>query len=212
MKAIKLFVGISAIVSFVACSTDEPKQNTKAQETATENKILEPFRFHKAIEVKPGLTFDIVSWGRGSELVGGYLILRSDSTRSQYKSVSDQLEGRLVDAWNMDMDSDGNPEVFIQSTAEDERSYLNLYVYEFNDSGSSQKLRFPELTSSTKKLYHGKDSIFIKEGKLYRQFPVFDEKDTAAVSPTGKKLLEYTLRGNSFSVDEIEDEEKAKTR
>ena len=208
MKVLKSLVGIVAMAVVAGCGGEEPKQNSSQTQAPIEKKNPEPFRFHKAIEVKPGLTFDVVSWGRGSELVGGLLILRSDSTNAKYRSVSDGVEGRVDDAWNMDMDSDGNPEIFIQTRGEDKDSYLKMYVYEFNDSGSSQELRFPELTASTKKTYHGKDSIYIKDGNLYREFPVYDDQDTAAVKPTGKKVLEYSLRGNSFSIKEIKDEAK----
>jgi hypothetical protein len=207
MKTVEFFLGIIAFIALSACTSESPKQNAVENKPAA-NKIQEPFRFHKAIEVKPGLTFDIVSWGRGSELVGGYLILLSDSTHSKYRSVSNELEGRLVDAWNMDMDSDGNPEIFIQARGdEDENSFLNMYVYEFNDSGSSQKLRFPDLSSSTKKNYHGRDSLYIKEGSLYREFPLFEQGDTSSTKPIGKKVIEYGLRSNNFTVDEVKEGE-----
>lgn len=184
----------------ISCSTEESKQEEKTIEKIV---LPEPFHFHKAIEVKPGLVFDVVSWGRGSGLTGAFLILRSDSTEMKYRSTSGELEGQVKDAWNMDMDSDGNPEIFIETRGGDKDNYLNIYVYEFDDNGSSRELHFPDLTSSTKRSYRGKDSVYIKEGSLYREFPLYDEQDTAGVKPTGKKLIEYTLRGNSFSVKEV---------
>ncbi len=205
----KLFVRSLAVLACafaVSCNIEEkPKQAVPAP---VSHKITPPFRFHKAVEVKPGLTFDILSWGRGSEYTGAYLILRSDSAEAKYKSTTGELEGTITDAWNMDMDSDGNPEIFIQAKGEDKDNYLNMYIYEFTEGGSSQQLRFPDLTSSTKKTYRGKDSVFIKEGNLFREFPIYEESDTSAVNPTGKKLLEYTLRGNSFSVKEIKEDDK----
>jgi len=205
----KLFVRSLAVLACafaVSCNTEEkPRQAAPAP---VSHKITPPFRFHKAVEVKPGLTFDILSWGRGSEYTGAYLILRSDSAEAKYKSTTGELEGTIIDAWNMDMDSDGNPEIFIQAKGEDKDNYLNMYIYEFTEGGSSQQLRFPDLTSSTKITYRGKDSVFIKEGNLFREFPTYEESDTSAVNPTGKKLLEYTLRGNSFSVKEIKEEDK----
>ncbi len=196
------FFYISTISSFIlffiaACTSDKPKEPEK---TLVKVVLPEPFHFHKAIEVKPGLTFDVVSWGRGSELTGAFLIMRSDSSGMKYRSASGDLEGRIKDAWNMDMDSDGNPEIFIEAVGEGKDNYLKMYVYEFDDNGTARELRFPDLTSSTKKNYRGKDSVYIKEGGLYREFPLYDEKDTAGLKPTGKKLIEYVLRGNNFSV------------
>ena len=204
----KLFVTslvLFASAFFASCTTEEKPQQAAAPNIET--KLPQPFRYHKAVEVRPGLTYDILSWGRGSEYVGAYMILRSDSTRSEYRSTTGELEGEITDVWNMDMDADGNPEIFIQAKGQDEGAFLNMYVYEFSEGGSSQQLRFPDLTSSTKKTYRGKDSVYIKNGELYREFPVYEEADTAAVKPIGKKVLEYSLRGNSFSVKEVKQDD-----
>lgn len=188
------------IYLFSACSGDKQPQKKAAKVKMV---LPEPFRFHKAVEVKPGLTFDVVSWGRGAELTGAFLILRSDSSGMKYRSVSGELDGRIADVWNMDMDADGNPEIFIQSKGADKDDYLKMYVYEFDDNGSSKELHFPDLSSSTKKNYRGKDSVYVRNGELFRTFPLYAEDDTTGVKPTGKKLLQYNLNGNSFSVKEI---------
>ena len=80
-------------ILFASCSGDEEK---KAEVKPIVKKVMEPFRFHKAIEVKPGLTLDIVSWGRGSNSIGGYLVLRSDSTHLSYRSIAGELNGKIV--------------------------------------------------------------------------------------------------------------------
>lgn len=206
MKKYLLLVSVVSSILF-SCTSEEPQ---KAQSSITKVVLPQPFRYHKAIEVKPGLTFDVVSWGRGAEHVGQYLILRSDSSDVKYSSISEELEGDITDAWNMDLDSDGNPEIFIQAKGQDKETYLTLYVHEFSEGGSSQELKFPELTAATKRKYHGKDSVYIKEGNLFREFPLYDEKDTAGVAPVDKKVLEYTLRGNRFDIHEIKKEEKKK--
>jgi hypothetical protein len=203
-------LSIMALVSglwFTACNSGDEKQATVTP-AAPEKKIMEPFRFHRAIEVKPGLTFDVLSWGRGSDATGAYVILRSDSTHLKYRSTTGELDGKIMDAWNMDMDSDGNPEIFIQAEGEGEGSHLTMYIYEFNESGSGQKLSFPGLSSSSKKGYKGQDSLFIKDGKLFRQFPVYEDKDAPNKPTGGDKLLEYRLRNNSFTVQEVKEEEK----
>lgn len=205
MNLLRLFFGLTVAAGFAACSSDKSERQPE-ENKVTEIKLPQPFRFHKTVEVKPGLTFDVLSWGRGAELIGGLLILRSDSVHTHYRSVTDELEGRLVDAWNMDMDSDGHPEIFVQAVSDDEgRPSLNLLVYEFNSSGSAQKLHFPDLSSGTKKQYRGRDSLYVKEESLMRQFPLFEETDSTGVKPVEMKLLEYRLRGNSFSVKEIEE-------
>lgn len=187
---------------FISCTTEEKEPVIVSKPIV--KKIMEPFRFHKAIEVKPGLTLDIVSWGRGSNSVGGYLVLRSDSTHLNYRSITGELDGKIVDAWDMDLDSDGNPELYIQSQGEGEGSYLSMYIYEYNESGSNQQIRFPELGSSLKKGYKGSDSVYVKDGKLMREFPLYSTGDSASKATGEIRKLEYSLRSNSLNVKEIE--------
>ncbi|MBC8052494.1 MAG: hypothetical protein H7Y13_05480 [Sphingobacteriaceae bacterium] len=207
MEKIKLVLLASIsilITTLMSCASEE--KPFKAESSITKVVLPQPFRYHKPIEVKPGLTFDVLSWGRGAEHVGQYLILRSDSSDVKYSTISEELEGDIIDAWNMDLDSDGNPEIFIQAKGQDKDSYFKLYVYEFSESGSSQELKFPELTSATKKKYHGKDSVYVKEGNLFREFPLYEETDTAGLKPIERKVLEYSLRGNRFDIHEIKKE------
>lgn len=186
-----------------SCSNEAEKKQTEPE---TRVVLPQPFHAHKVVEVRPGLTFDVLSWGRGSQLSSAFLILRSDSTEIKYRSVSGELEGKIEDAWNMDMDSDGNPEIFIQAASGDKHDELSMYVYEFSDNGSSREIRFPDLTSSTRKQYRGRDSVYVKEGSLFREFPLFESSDTSGVKPVGKKKLEYLIRGNSFSIKELKED------
>ncbi len=205
MNTIKLF-SLLTVVLISSCSNDDKKQGYTNIPSVNKQKLTEPFRFHKAIEVKPGLTLDVLSWGRGSDSTGAYLILRSDSTHLKYKSTSGELNGRIVDVWNMDMDSDGNPELFIQAQGKD--SHVNMYVYEFGGDGNSQQIHFPDLNDSMKKGYKGKDSIYVKDGKLMREFPIFNDAESDNKSAEGKRIIEYHLGNNSISAKEIKDTSK----
>ena len=193
-----------AIVLLFGCGTEEPKEEVKP----VVKKIMQPFRFHKAIEVRPGLTLDIVSWGRGSSSVGGYLILRSDSTQLNYRSVAGELDGKIMDAWDMDLDSDGNPELYIHAKGEGKGSYLSMYIYEYADNGSNQQLRFPELSSSLSEGYRGNDSVYIKDGKLLRQFPIYNKNDSTGTKTGEIRKIEYVLRNNNFQFKELKEETK----
>lgn len=210
MRILKITAAVLITASLFNSCTSADKPAEKKEEKPSSASIFAPFKFHKAVEVKPGLTLDVVSWGRGSESTGGYLILRSDSTNMKYRSVSGELDGKIVDVWNMDMDSDGNPELYIQAQGEGEGSHLNMYVYEFSDGGSSQRITFPNLGSSSKRGYQGGDSLYIKDDKLMREFPIVstDEKSGSKTIEANKKVLEYGLRNNSFTVEEVETEEQ----
>lgn len=172
--------------------------------------LMEPFRFHKLIEVSPGNDFDVLSWGRGSSAVGSFLILHSDSAGMKYVTTTGDLDGSIVDVYNADMDMDGNPEILIQAKATDTTNYAVIYAFEFNN-GKADKLDFPKLTKSQRKGYRGNDNFYIQDGKFMREFPIYDGTGKDA-KPTGqKRLLQYGLRNNEFTVEQISKDSTAKT-
>jgi len=179
-----------------ACTEEKPKE-IKIETAKVEKN---PFPFYKNIEVKPGLNFEILSWGKGVDSIGGYQILMSDSVKKSYKSAAVDRKGVITDAWNMDLDNDGNPELYIQLLSKKNVSDLN--VFEFS-GGDFNKISFPSLTSNQKKNYSGNDKFFIKNGDLFRSFPVKDDTDSTR---NVIKTYQYSLRGNSFSTSEVKQE------
>ena len=195
---------ILLLTSFILITGCNQEAKKTQSEPVIEKKpvIMPPFRYHKLIEVSPGNDFDVLSWGRGSQAVGSFMILHSDSSGMKYTTTTGDLDGSIVDVYNADMDMDGNPEILIQAKATDTTNYAVIYAFEFNDI-KAQKLDFPKLTSSQKKGYRGSDNFYIQEGKFMREFPIYDGNGKDA-KPTGKKrLLQYGLRNNEFTVQQI---------
>lgn len=209
MKEISNFIKHSLIFSgmlfLFSCSDSKDGEDflKKAAVVTTAKTTKGAFPFYKDINVKPGLNFEVVSWGRGLDSLGGYLILMSDSVKNKYNSLSVARNGIVTDAWNMDMDNDGNPEVYIELLSK--KNVLDLNVYEYS-GGDFRKITFPPLSSSQKKEYAGNDKFLIRNGKLFRSFPIVNSKDTT-IKAGAVKVLYYQLRGNSFSVDEAMTEE-----
>lgn len=198
----KNYLFISAIgLLITGCGSDD-KKPVANNNVAAKPALMQPFRFHKSIEVSPGQTYDVVSWGRGSTLVGSFAILHSDSSKMKYTTTTGDLDGTITDVFNADMDMDGNPEILIQSKGKDTVNYARIYAFEFNNN-DADKLDFPKLTNSQRKGYRGNDNFYIKEGKLIREFPIYDSNDSLA-KPTGaKRQLEYGLRSNNFTVKQL---------
>ncbi|WP_442591071.1 hypothetical protein ACSBL2_07560 [Pedobacter sp. AW31-3R] len=191
---------LGGLLFLFACqqSASEKAVDSSSKSVALE-KVKNNFPFYKNIVVKPGHSFEVVSWGKGVDSVGGYLLLMSDSVKNNYKSFSVEREGIITDAWNMDMDNDGNPELYIELLSKKNVKDLNVYEYSGN---SFNKITFPPLSSKTKKTYGGNDKFMIKNGDLFRTFPIVNSTDTT--EQNGKlKILHYSLRGNSFSVEEV---------
>jgi hypothetical protein len=198
-KLIKtVFLGLNILI-LAGCGSDEPATVAKVEDVKV--KSGNPFPFYRSIEIKPGYHFEIVSWGKGVDSVGGYLLLMSDSVKNNYKSLSVERKGIITDAWNMDLDNDGNPELYIQYVVR--KNVNDINVYEFN-SNSFDKISFPGLNSSLKKGFQGNDKFFVKNGDLFRSVPIV-LTDSGKTS-TLVKILNYRLSGNSFSTKEVKPE------
>ncbi len=205
-------IAVVATAILAGCNSSNQQPVVQKIVTTAKPALMQPFRFHKTIEVSPDNIFDVFSWGRGSNKTGAYLILESDSTGAKYTTTTGDLDGAITDVYNTDMDMDGNPEILIQTKAKDSTQHTQIDAFEYKDN-RAQKLDFPRLTSSQKKGYRGEDQFYIKEGTLMRQFPVYDGSGADA-KPTGqKRILEYGIRNNSFTVKTVEagDEKPATT-
>jgi hypothetical protein len=176
----------------------------------TENKTFEakvvmpqPFKNMQKLMVRPGLDFYIVNWGKGADTLGAVLVLRTDTLKQENTAYNLEIEGKFIEAFNTDMDTDGNPEILIYTTLNDSVKTAELYCLEYNN-GEPSRIKFPALTSKTSKLYRGKDNFYLHEGKLRRAFDLYENPDPKA-KPTGKKLIEYSIVGNSFDITEIKE-------
>ena len=185
-------------VLIAACGGEEPLNSAPKKAV-----LAAPFRFQRSLEVKPGLIFDVLTWGRGKDSTSALLILRSDSTHQKFEALNADLEGKPLDVWDMDLDTDGNPELAVQVLLS--TGVNNLYIYEFDPSGAGSAIRFPAFSDKAKAGFKGKDSIYIKEGELRRDFLY---QEPATTEKTIKRTLAYRLRNNSFQLAELKEESK----
>ena len=200
IKCISAAFGLFAALMAASCGNGEKEALSAAQQPAAPV-AKGQFPFYKDIQIRPGLNFEVVSWGKGVDSVGGYLVLLSDSLKNNYESLSNEREGIITDAWNMDMDNDGNPEIYIELLSQKNVSDLNVFEY---SGGSFNKITFPGLSSNMKKIYAGNDKFSIKEGELYRSFPIVNPRDTSEKAGDIKRIR-YRLSGNSFSPSEVKE-------
>ena len=201
IDTIKLGVlSLTAIVFVAACTSDGKPPETPV--VAATTKTVNPFRFYKSIEIKQGYHFEVVSWGKGVDTVGGYILLMSDSLKNNFRSLNAERNGIITDAWNMDLDNDGNPELYLQYLVR--KNVNDLNVYEFVNN-SFDKISFPGLSSDMKKGYEGNDKFFIKNGDLFRSVPIVSID--SGKTTTLVKTLKYRLSGNSFYVSEVKPNE-----
>lgn len=181
------------------CSENTPKKQANTEPAKPQT--MQPFTYHKMLEVSPGQYYDVLSWGRGGKGKGALLILHSDSASKEYVTTTGDVDGAIFDVFNSDMDADGNPELLIESKGKDTINYSAIQAYEFTDH--AQKLDFPKLQSYQKRGYRGNDNFYMKDGKLIREYPIYTSNDSTA-KPTGqKRVLEYSLRSNNLTVKDL---------
>lgn len=197
------YIALAIVVFGIsACGTEDSGVNQLVQQPKP---MAAPIRFQRTIEVKPGLIYDLLTWGRGKDSTSAYLIARSDSTHQRFKATpAGELKGKPMDAWDMDLDTDGNPELVLQVQLS--KDLTDLYIYEFDAAGNASIIRFPSLSDRAMKGFKGKDRIYIKEGNLRRDFLYQDPEDSKA--KVQKRTLEYRLRNNSFSIQELSEVSK----
>ncbi len=194
-------IALAGCVFIAACSNNE-KSSTITPQISEAPALTPPIRYHKLVEVSPGQDYDVLSWGRGQTKTGSFVILHSDSAAAKYTTTSSDLEGEIVDVYNSDMDLDGNPEILVQVKINDTINYTNIYAFEFTN-GKAQKLDFPKLSKTQKQGYRGEDNFYTKQGVLMREFPIYSSNSKDAKATGQKRLFEYGLRDNSFTIKQV---------
>jgi hypothetical protein len=195
-----LFSFFLIVIIFSSCGNQEKKIKKALKEVAS---LPAPFKHHEKIEVGPELIFDIYTWGRGADSTSSLLVLRSDSIKNDFSVAStNNIEGKFKEVFNTDMDDDGNPEVLIYYTANDKYQSAKMICYEFTGKNPNQ-IDFPSLSSKTKSQYRGKDKFYVKEGKLFREFNIYDIEDKEGKKAIEKKTIQYFIKGNRFDMNEI---------
>ncbi|SEP41782.1 hypothetical protein [Mucilaginibacter sp. OK283] len=193
---------LMAAVTIAGCGGNQSK-TAGPPATPKAPELMKPFRYHKMIEVSPGQTYDVFSWGRGSQEAGAFMILHSDSSAIKYTTTTGDLDGQITDVYNSDMDVDGNPEILIAVKSKDTINRTGIYAYEFNNESKANKLDFPKLNSSQRKGYRGDDNFYIRDGKLIREFLIYKGSGKDATSTGAKRQLEYGLSRNEFTVKQL---------
>lgn len=199
MKYLQQPLFFAGLLLFASCGGNDSA--VQPVEQAATAKTPGQFVFYKNIEIRPGINFEVISWGKGVDSIGGYSIMMSDTLKNNYRSLSNERKGVITDAWNMDLDNDGDPEIYIELLSKKNVSDLNVYEYA---GGSFNKISFPPLSSSLKKNYAGNDKYQIKNGELFRVFPIVNPEDSTQKAGA-LKTVQYRLSGNSFSTSEVKE-------
>jgi len=106
-----------------------------------------------------------------------------------------KMEGKLTDTLVTDLNADGFPELLVVTQSEGSGSYGSVIAYSVNNGKSVSQVSFqpdrenPELNKG----YMGHDRFYIKDFKLFREFPIYKQGDPNANPTGGLRRIKYKL-------------------
>ncbi|WP_017730530.1 hypothetical protein [Nafulsella turpanensis] len=169
-----------------------------------ENKKEEIFHQQEHLETGDSLEVKILSWGGKS--IGSYLLLMADSARQRYIGDSFFRKGTLENSWISDLDEDGWPEVGVVVQEKENNGYAKLQLHELTGDFSIRTINLPPLSEALGADYGGHDSIYLKGGRIVRDFRRLNRADSlpANMPPAGRRVV-YDMENNSLVIAEFEE-------
>jgi hypothetical protein len=195
----KLFLAMMILAVMVSCNNKEKaaaKEQQQKVEKATEKvieKVKEVAEQTKEYKTKSGKTFVVTKKGEGSLQT---ITITPKGFEHAEPFILKDVEP-LTKVFLADLNKDGFEEIYLITNSAGSGSAATLYAYVSNNDKSVTPVFVQEITENdlkgSFKGYMGHDTFYVKDGKLYREFPVYKDGDSNA-NPTGdKKVLEYKL-------------------
>ena len=153
--------------------------------------LSELFINHHKLLVNNKLTFDVLSLG--APMNGSYLILKSDQSRASYTAITGERQGYITNSSATDLDADDQIEVliYVKRSKNDQGSVI---IHEIDSLNNHTQVSLPELTTDLSDGYDGRDSFYVANGKIIREFPIF--KENKAIGKI--RHIEYVLKNNTL--------------
>jgi hypothetical protein len=106
------------------------------------------------------------------------------------------IKGRITKTEIDDLNNDGFPDlvIYILNNGKDGSKTVIAFVSDQNNSIVPVPLPDIMLDGKLNQGYKGHDEFMLLEGKLYRQFPIYQAADSTNVA-TGKRVIQYDLTG-----------------
>lgn len=147
--------------------------------------------FRKNVTLQ-GISFSIATQKNGMETE---LTVTPYGLEIDNSTVTQTIDGNVVDAEIEDLNSDGFPEVVIYTRSDGSGSYGNVIGYSVNNGKSVSQIYFPPIIEN-KKLsegYMGHDEFTIVETTLSQRFPIYTKEDSNANPTGGIRQINYKL-------------------
>ncbi|MEO6694511.1 MAG: hypothetical protein ABIY50_12215 [Ignavibacteria bacterium] len=184
----------------------EKKDSVKKQVSNKDTASIEIKTISKSLKTATGKNFKIDERKKSSS-VSDYLI-----SGIGFGTFSDTLKienkDPLKNIFNADLDKDGFEEVYIITQATGSGSYENIIGVASDKDKSYRLINIQEIRDKDLQNtgqfsgYMGRDSIYVSDGVLTREFPVYLKTDAMSDPSGGKRLILYALKssGNAYEM------------
>lgn len=168
-------------------------EEVKKDTTQVEKEVLS-----KTLKTKSGKTFNITE-KKKSASVSDYEIYGSGFGTFK-ETFKIENKDPMINSFTADLNDDGFDELYLITQTVGSGSYGNIIgVASINDNSYSlinvDELKDKQLSQSgTFTGYMGRDSIYVTEESIAREFPVYQQTDAMNNPTGGKRIIVYALK------------------
>jgi hypothetical protein len=137
-----------------------------------------------------GVTFKVQATGEGSTQ---QLTIEAERDGKPLAEKKLALDGTVVRAEVEDLNSDGQPEVFVYTQSAGSGSYGSVWAWSVSRRGGLLPIRLGAMNSKDSSGYRGHDRFAVVENNLVRRFPIYLPGDTNARPTGGTRQVTYKL-------------------
>ncbi|GAB2968340.1 hypothetical protein GCM10027048_43990 [Hymenobacter coalescens] len=134
-------------------------------------------------------SFAVQTVGTGSQR---QLIWRAERLGRELASMTDNLDGTVLDAVVTNLNNDEYPELLVFVADAGSGSYGRLLGYEFLSRGR-RPLALPALEGAAAEGYLGHDSFRVDGRRIIRTFPIYRPDDPNSSPSGGTRTVEYEM-------------------
>lgn len=149
-----------------------------------------------------GVTFKVQATGEGSTQ---QLTIEAERDGKPLAEKKLALDGTVVGAEVEDLNSDGQPELFVYTQSAGSGSYGSVWAWSVSRRGGLLPIRLGAMNSKDSSGYRGHDRFAVVENNLVRRFPIYLPGDTNARPTGGTRQVTYKLvpQGSSLQLQPV---------
>lgn len=137
-----------------------------------------------------GVTFAVTSSGEGSQQ---QLSMTATGPKGPFTPIRKTVDGRVMGAEVADLNSNGEPEIYVFVQGAGSGSYGDVVAYAVSNN-TLLPISLKGLSGAMAKGYMGHDSFAVVENCLVRRFPIYNANDSNAKATGGQRQICYKLK------------------